>query len=154
MRAFQIVSTPAVFLAGFFMVTCAAPAPKADLTPAAKPVLAAASVCRDQWGHPTPRFEWSVWLRYFVRRNGAGLMRRTLTEPERLRFLGTYNNTEPVSDRNPERIEIFSRPDYATVVVVFVEDGCVTLTAWMMRALVEAIISPASRAPRRPGCEA
>lgn len=152
MRANPFVAMPAVFLAGFFMVTCAAPATVAP--PEAAPVV---DVCRDQWGYPAPRFEWSAWLGYFKRANGGVLVRRTLTEAERLPFLSTYNNIPPVTDRNPERIEIFSRPGHPAVVVVFVEDGCVTLTALIPRAPVESMISPTGsdrRSLRPAGCEA
>ncbi len=99
-------------------------------------------MCRDQWGHPAPWFEWSAWLEYLERKNGDALQRRTMSAEERIRFLRAYNNTPPVTDRNPERIEIFSRPDHPAVVVVFVEDGCVTLSALLPRALVESVISP------------
>ena len=135
------------------MAACATPAPKTDAIPALKPVLADASVCRDQFGRPAPRLEWSAWLPNFERRNGAVLVRHTLTEAERLRFLGTYNNVPPVTDRNPERIEIFSRWNHPNVVVVFVEDGCVTLTALIDRPLVESVISPTGgeRRPLRAG---
>ncbi len=104
--------------------------------------MANADVCRDQWGHPAPWFEWSAWLEHLERKNGDALQRHTLSAEERTRFLRAYNNTPPVTDKNPERIEIFSRPDHPAVVVVFVEDGCVTLTAPMPRALVESVISP------------
>ena len=107
--------------------------------------VANADVCRDQWGQPAPWFEWSAWLEHLERKNDSTLERRTLADDERLRFLRAYNSTAPVSDRNPERIEIFSRPDHPAVVVVFVEDGCVTLTAVMLRALVESVISPGGK---------
>ena len=105
------------------------------------PLDARADVCRDQFGQPAPWFEWSAWLEHLERKNGDALQRRTMSAEERTRFLRAYNNTPPVTDRNPERIEIFSQPDHPAVVVVFVEDGCVTLTALMLRALVESVIS-------------
>ena len=105
------------------------------------PGVANADVCRDQWGQPAPWFEWSAWLEHLERKNGDALQRRTMSAEERTRFLRAYNNTPPVTDRNPERIEIFSRPGHPAVVVVFVEDGCVTVTALMLRALVESVIS-------------
>ncbi len=107
-----------------------------------RPGVANADVCRDQWGQPAPWFEWSAWLADLAHANDGTLERRTLADDERLRFLRAYNNTPPVTDRNPERIEVFSRPNHPAVVVVFVEDGCVTLTALMPRALVESMISP------------
>lgn len=114
----------------------------AKAAPPSPKAAAGASVCRDQWGQPAPWFEWSAWLADLTRKNGGTLERRTMSAEERLRFLRAYNNTPPVTDRNPERIEIFSRPNHPAVVVVFVEDGCVTLTAMMPRALVESVISP------------
>ena len=113
----------------------------ANAAPASPKAMPGASVCRDQWGQPAPWFEWSAWLEHLERKNGDALQRRTMSAEERTRFLRAYNNTPPVTDRNPERIEIFSQPDHPAVVVVFVEDGCVTLTALMLRALVESVIS-------------
>lgn len=106
------------------------------------PGVANADVCRDQWGQPAPQFEWSVWIADLARKNGGTLERHAMVDDERLRFLRAYNNTPPVTDRNPERIEVFSPPNHPAVVIVFVEDGCVTLTALMPRALVESVISP------------
>lgn len=113
----------------------------ANAAPASPKAMPGASVCRDQWGQPAPWFEWSAWLEHLERKNGDALQRHTMSAEERTRFLRAYNNTPPVTDRNPERIEIFSQPDHPAVVVVFVEDGCVTLTALMLRALVESVIS-------------
>lgn len=73
-----------------------------------------------------------------------------MTEDERLRFLRAYNNTPPVTDSNPERIEMFwliSNP--IAVLVVFVENGCVTLTGTFMRPLVDSIISPNANGQER-----
>lgn len=120
------MTAPAIVLAGFFLAAC---------------VAATAYVCRDQFGNPAPQLEWSAWLEHLERKNGDALQRRTMSAEERMRFLRAYNNTPPVTDRNPERIEIFSRPGHPAVVVVFVEDGCVTVTALMLRALVESVIS-------------
>ncbi len=103
--------------------------------------VATADVCRDQFGQAAPWFEWTTWLANLERNNDVELKRRTMTEAERVRFLSAYNNTPPVTGHNPERIEIFSRRGHPAVVVVFVEDGCVTLTALMLRSLVESVIS-------------
>ncbi len=100
-----------------------------------------AGVCRDQFGRPAPWFEWNAWLDDLERKNEGLLQHHTMTEEERIRFLRAYNSTPPVTDRNPERIEIYSRPAHVLVVVVFVENGCVTLTALMFRSLVEDLIS-------------
>ena len=131
----------AALVGGFFMAACAAPAPKTDAVPAPKPFLADASVCRDQFGQPAPRYEWSMWFLDMQRANPDGVESRTMTGAERMRFLGAYNSTPPISDVNPERIEMFWI-DPLVVAVVFVEDGCVTYAARMMRQLLESVISP------------
>lgn len=104
-------------------------------------VAATADVCRDQFGNPAPQLEWSAWLKDVEAWN-EGVTRRAMTDDERIRFLGAYNDIPPVLDRNPERIEIISRFGDPQVIVVFVKNGCVTLTAVMFRALVESVVSP------------
>ena len=143
------LTLPALALAGFFLAACVTPAAYSDQP---SPLAAAgASVCRDQWGRPAPGFEWSAWLESLERRNDNELNRHTMTDAERVRFLSAYNDTPPVTDHNPERIEVFSLHGHPLVVVVFVEDGCVTLTALMLRALVEGVISSGgARRPLRP----
>ena len=112
---------------------------------AAWPAGAQADACRDEFGVAAPGLEWDSWLADLERRSEGDVMRRTMTVDERLRFLWTYNRTPPLTDVNPQRIELFTRAHLPTMVVVFVEDGCVTLTAVMFRALVESVISPNTR---------
>jgi len=109
--------------------------------------LAEADVCRGQFGQPAPEYEWSIWLRDLDSRNGVAsrnLRRRSMTDAERLRFLSAYNATPPVTDRNPERIELFWLDGGYQYVVVFVENGCVTVTARLFRQLVDSIIGIAA----------
>ena len=57
---------------------------------------------------------------------------RTMTDDERLRFLNVYNGTPPITEANPEAIVMFWSNQYQ-VMVIFVENGCVTHTGILMR---------------------
>ena len=131
------------------MAACATPTPKTDAILVPKPVLADASLCRDQFGRPDSRYEWSMWFLDMQQKNPDGLENRTMTDAERLRFLSTYNSIPPITDTNPERIEMFWI-DPIVVAVVFVENGCVTYAVRMPRHLLESVISPNTNG-RRPG---
>jgi len=98
-----------------------------------------------------PQYEWSMWHREMERRNPEGTERHTMTKDERMRFLRAWNDAPPITDANPERIEMFwIKSNLLLVAVIFVENGCVTYTALMERQLVEAIISPNTNGYERP----
>ena len=72
-----------------------------------------------------------------------------MTNDERLRFLNVYNGAPPLTDANPEAIVMFWANQYQ-VMVVFVENGCVTHTGILLRPLVDSIISPNVKSRERP----
>ena len=82
-------------------------------------------------------FDWPTWISDLESVEDNALVRRTLTADERLRLLRIYNNEPPLTDHNPERIEIFSFPGNPLVAMVFVKYGCVTLTSPVPRLLLE-----------------
>lgn len=98
---------------------------------------------------PDQSYQWSIWYEEMQRQNPEGTEERTMTDDERLRFLRVFNSTPPITDVNPDRIEMFwSNP--SQILVAFVENGCVTHTGLLMRQLLESIISPNTNGYERP----
>lgn len=62
-----------------------------------------------------------------------------LTDEERRRFLAAYNDAKPRTAVMCQRIGFFEHPKAATVMVVFIEDGCVWATGILPRALFFAM---------------
>jgi hypothetical protein len=85
---------------------------------------AQAVACFDEAGNATPKFVYETWLHAAALANPGGFSQRVMTSDERQRFLSYYNNAPPVSDYNPERIEMFW-VNWYNITVVFVENGCV-----------------------------
>jgi len=83
-----------------------------------------------------------------------------LTETERRSFLAAYNTARPPTGFLYERIGFFEHPRAASVMVAFIENGCVWTTGIMPRALFFAMArrvpsardqSPARLPARRGG---
>lgn len=74
-----------------------------------------------------------------------------LTEAERLSFLRAYNNSRPPTGVLYERIGFFEHPHASSVMVAFIEKGCVWTTGVLPRALFFAMASRAMRAPSTDG---
>ena len=113
-----------------------------------------ADVCKDQWGQPSARHAWPTWRQEMDAANPNGVNVHTMDDNERVRFLSVYNDAEPVTTHNPERIEMYWTDTSPLIVaIIFVENGCVTLTSLMPRQLVESIISPNAKGhqARQPG---
>ena len=92
--------------------------------PVAQAPVVVASKCK------AADLEWPAWMNRLQDRN-QGVLMQSVTDEDRVRFLEVYNAMEPVSNKQPSRLYIFAHPQWTMVVVIGVDDDCVTLTLMM-----------------------